>query len=137
MPASLKTTREKRGWQRLPLAVPVFVRGTDREGKEFLEFTTALNVSAGGMLVGLRRDLKRSSRVFLEVPAAPAPGPAAAAESTGRQPSGTRQKSSLGPARNLSARLVRVSEAAGWKLCGFRFVRPLAARRHKRESSFY
>ena len=41
---------ERRKWARLPLAIPVFVRSRDRKGKEFLEFATALNVSAGGML---------------------------------------------------------------------------------------
>ena len=46
---------ERRKWTRLPLAIPVFVRSRDEKGKEFLEFATALNVSAGGMLVAMRR----------------------------------------------------------------------------------
>jgi len=42
---------ERRSWPRLPLAIPVFVRSRDEKGKEFLEFATALNVSAGGALI--------------------------------------------------------------------------------------
>jgi hypothetical protein len=102
---------ERREWERLPLAVPVFVRGVDERGAEFLEFTSALNVSAGGMLVALRHMLARSSKVRLEIPAAPAP-------------EGT---ASVFAIRNLNARLVRVQEGPGWRLCGFRFTRPLLA----------
>ena len=49
-----KAGNERRKWTRLPLAIPVFVRSRDGKGKEFLEFATALNVSAGGMLVAIR-----------------------------------------------------------------------------------
>jgi hypothetical protein len=37
------------------LAIPVFVRSRDEKGREFLEFATALNISAGGMLVAVMR----------------------------------------------------------------------------------
>jgi hypothetical protein len=46
-----RPVNERRKWIRLPLAIPVFVRSRDDKGKDFLEFATALNVSAGGMLV--------------------------------------------------------------------------------------
>jgi len=39
------------------LAIPVFVRSHAEADKEFLEFATALNVSAGGMLVAGGTDL--------------------------------------------------------------------------------
>lgn len=102
---------DRRVFDRLPLAVPVFVRGVDERGVEFLEFTTALNISGGGMLVALRHTLARSSRVSLEIPAAPAPEGVVAAHAV----------------RMLNARLVRVQEGPGWRFCGFRFTRPLLA----------
>src|SRR5208282_6590375 len=57
---------ERRKWPRLPLAIPVFVRSRDDKGKEFLEFATALNVSAGGMLLAVRRVLSSSAQIQLE-----------------------------------------------------------------------
>jgi hypothetical protein len=46
-----KPENERRKWPRLPLAIPIFVRSREDNGKETLEFATALNVSAGGALV--------------------------------------------------------------------------------------
>ena len=66
-----KTGNERREWARLPLAIPVFVRSRDGKGKEFLEFATALNVSAGGMLVAIRRILPAVAQIQLEIPSAP------------------------------------------------------------------
>ena len=51
----------------MPLAIPVFVRSRDEKGKEFLEFATALNVSAGGVLVAVRRSLPLAAQVLLEI----------------------------------------------------------------------
>ncbi|MGH9469591.1 MAG: PilZ domain-containing protein [Terriglobia bacterium] len=65
--------KERRRSERLPLAVPVFARGVDEAGKEFLEFTTTLNISAGGALLAMRRYLATESPVTLEIPAAPLP----------------------------------------------------------------
>ncbi len=48
---------ERRGWDRLPISIPFFVRGTSASGEEFLEFATALNLSAGGLLLATRRYL--------------------------------------------------------------------------------
>src|SRR5258708_19729065 len=62
---------ERRQWPRLPLAIPVFVRTQSETEKEFLEFATALNVSAGGMLVAVRRSIPSTSHVSLEIPSAP------------------------------------------------------------------
>ena len=60
--------RERRSWPRLPLAIPVFVRSRDDDGTEFLEFATALNISACGVLVAVRRSLPLSARLSLEIP---------------------------------------------------------------------
>ena len=59
---------ERRSWPRLPLAIPVFVRTHGDDGKDFLEFATAMNVSAGGALVVLRRSLPLAAQVLLEIP---------------------------------------------------------------------
>src|SRR5579864_2149124 len=100
---------DRREWPRLPLAIPVFVRGRDGKGKEFLEFATALNVSAGGMLVAIRRVLPSVAQLVLEIPSAPvaalAPLPTAA--------------------RTLRAKTLRTTPAHGYYLLGLKFSRPL------------
>lgn len=104
-----KPAQERRKWTRLPLAIPVFVRSRDGKGKEFLEFATALNVSAGGMLVAIRRILPAVAQIRLEIPSAPvaalAPMPKAA--------------------RTLSAKTLRTTPAEGYYLLGLKFSRPL------------
>ena len=101
--------KERRKWTRLPLAIPVFVRSRDDQGKEFLEFATALNISAGGALVAVRRSLPPTAQLVLEIPSAPLAATVA-----------------LPPAaRTLRARTLRVSHADGYHLLGLRFLRPL------------
>lgn len=103
------SAKERRKWSRLPLAIPVFVRSRDRKGREFLEFATSLNVSAGGMLVAIRRVLPAISNILLEIPSAPvaamAPLPRAA--------------------RTLRAKTLRSTPADGYYLLGLQFTRPL------------
>ena len=100
---------ERRKWARLPLAIPVFVRSRDDKGKEILEFATALNVSAGGMLVAVRRVVPSSPYILLEIPSAPLAALA-----------------SLPPAsRNLRAKALRSTHAEGYYLLGLKFARPL------------
>lgn len=76
LPSSILSSpvrRERRKSQRLPIAIPVFLRGLDGRGKAFIEFASAVNVSAGGMLVAVRRILPVASRLSLEIPSAPVP----------------------------------------------------------------
>src|SRR5947209_6070364 len=101
--------QERRRWPRLPLAIPVFVRSHAEADKEFLEFATALNVSAGGMLVAVRRSLPSASQVSLEIPSAPL---AALAE----LPAVT---------RNLRAKVLRMQHGEGYNLVAVKFSRPL------------
>lgn len=61
---------ERRDWDRLPISIPFFVRGRKASGEEFLEFATALNLSAGGVLLAARRYLDPGSQISLEVPVA-------------------------------------------------------------------
>ena len=46
----------------------MFVRGTDQHGKSFVDFATALNISAGGALLVLNRRLQPETQVSLEIP---------------------------------------------------------------------
>jgi hypothetical protein len=61
---------ERRGWERLPISIPFFVRGKNANGEEFLEFATALNLSAGGILLATRRYLDPGAEITLEIPVA-------------------------------------------------------------------
>jgi hypothetical protein len=91
------------------LAIPVFVRSRDEKGKEFLEFATALNISAGGALVAVRRSLPKAAQVLLEIPSAPLSASAGLPRA----------------ARTLRARAVRVNHSEGYHLLGLKFARPL------------
>ena len=102
-------TAERRKWERLPLAIPVFVRTRDGKGKEFLEFATALNVSAGGMLVAVRRLLPPSTQISLEIPSAPVAALALVPQAS----------------RSMRARATRSTPGQGYYLLGLKFSRPL------------
>lgn len=97
---------DRRRWQRLPFAVPVFLRGKDERGKEFLEFTSAINISLGGALVATRRYFPVTSEILVEIPSGPVPGRV--------QP--------VPPERTLlEARIVRVAPSDRNYLCGLQF----------------
>lgn len=102
---------ERRKFQRLPLSIPVFVRGIDEAGKEFLEFATALNISAGGVLLATRRSLPKSASVALEIPVAPLPPDSISTQSI----------------RTLKARLVRITHGERYHLLGLRFTKAIQA----------
>lgn len=102
-------TAERRRWPRLPLAIPVFVRSRAEPDQEFLEFATALNVSAGGMLVAVRRSIPSSAQVLLEIPSAPLAALAALPR----------------VARSLRAKVLRMQHGEGYNLVGLKFSRPL------------
>jgi hypothetical protein len=93
----------------LPLAIPVFVRSRDGKGTEFLEFATALNVSAGGMLVAIRRVLPAIAQLRLEIPSAPVASLALLPRAS----------------RTLRAKALRSTPADGYYLLGLKFTRPL------------
>jgi hypothetical protein len=106
---SVTRAGERRKWTRLPLAIPVFVRSRDDKGKELLEFATALNVSAGGMLVAVRRVLPTSAQILLEIPSAPLAALASLPTAS----------------RNLRAKALRTTHAEGYHLLGLKFSKPL------------
>ena len=100
---------DRRRTTRVPLAVPVFARGTDEQGKKFLEFTTTLNLSADGALLVMRQFLPLFTQVSLEIPAAPLP----------------KLRASLTLVRNLQARVIRISPSEPSYLCALRFTHPI------------
>ena len=65
-----QSATDRREWDRLPISIPFFVRGRKGTGEEFLEFATALNLSAGGVLLATRRYLDPGTEISLEVPVA-------------------------------------------------------------------
>ena len=100
--------KEERKWARLQLAIPVFIRTRDGNGKD-LEFATAINISPGGVLVAARRSLPKSALVSLEIPSAPI-GPA----------NGLRTSSQI-----MQAKTVWVTHLDNYHLLGLKFARPL------------
>jgi hypothetical protein len=102
--------KEKRRWDRLKLAIPVFIRAQSSDGREALEFATATNVSAGGALLVVRRSLNKASWVTLEIPSAPiAP--------VHGMPSSPRR---------IRAKTVWVKHLDDYHLLGLKFAQPLA-----------
>jgi hypothetical protein len=104
-----KAETERRTWSRLPIAIPVFVRSKDESGQEFLEFASALNISAGGALIAVRRSPPLSSTVLLEIPSAPLGSVA----------------SSPVDSRNMRAEAIRISHAEDYHLVALKFLIPL------------
>jgi hypothetical protein len=107
--AQRRRARERRRSQRLSIAIPIFARALDSQGREFLEFTTTLNISAGGALLALRRYLPPESAISLEIPAAPLPHLASRPKLL----------------RAFPAQVVRMTPSEPSYLCAIRFNRPL------------
>jgi hypothetical protein len=102
-------TPQTRRWQRLAVAVPVFARGVDEKGKEFVEFTTLLNLGGGGGLLAYRRSAPRSPRMLLEIPSPPMPGLPLPANCV----------------QKLKSRVVHVMHSGPYDFLGVEFTRPL------------
>ncbi|HEX9110474.1 MAG TPA: PilZ domain-containing protein [Terriglobales bacterium] len=103
------SSKDQRKWPRLRLAIPVFVRASDGDGKDSLEFATAINISPGGALIVARRSMTKSAWVSLEVPSAPiAPVPGMPRSS-----------------RTMRAKAVWINHLDDYHLVGLKFARPL------------
>jgi hypothetical protein len=102
--------KEERKWARLQLAIPVFIRTQDGNGKDSLEFATAINISPGGALVVVRHSLPKSTVVSVEIPSAPI-GPA-----LGLKP----------PLSVMQAKAVWVAHLDDHHLLGLKFARPIS-----------
>jgi len=94
---------------RLRLQVPVFVRGTDTSGAEFVELTKTLNISATGACIASVHILRPDQLVHLTIPA---PSPSS---------------SSLVPSETppITAKVLRQNKLGEMRLFGLEFLRPL------------
>ena len=100
----LTAVSERRQWKRLTVAIPMFVRGTDLEGKPFVDFATALNIGDGGALLALKRGLAKGGEVSLEIPVGFLP-----------------QAQVPNVVRQIQGRLLRVERAENGFLVGIQF----------------
>jgi len=91
------------------LQVPVFLRGTDVSGVEFIELTKTLNISSTGACITSTHILRPDQTVHLTIPA---PSPAS---------------SSLVPSETppIVARVLRQESAGEMRLFGLEFLRTL------------
>lgn len=94
---------------RIRLQVPVFVRGTDAAGAEFIELTKTLNISATGACIASTHILRLDQTVHLTIPA---PAPA----TSGLVPSETPP---------ILAKVLRQDSAGDLRLFGLEFLHPL------------
>ena len=94
---------------RIRLQIPVFVRGTDASGSEFIELTKTLNISALGACIACQHVLRLNQAVHLTIPA---PSPAS---------------SSLVPSETppIIARVLRQNMMGDTRLFGLEFVHAL------------
>ena len=102
-------TLSTRSSPRIRLQVPVFLRGTDVSGTEFIELTKTLNISATGACIASTHILRPDQTVHLTIPA---PSPA----SSGLVPSETPP---------IVAKVRRQDSAGQMRLFGLEFVHPL------------
>ncbi len=110
---------DRRRWERIPVAIPVFLRGKDPDGKEFREFTTAFNIGGGGVLLATKRYVPRQSTIYLEIPAGP----------LSSQPMPQKYF------RDMIGRAVTVTHTEQCYLCGVKFSRPLTQPLTRKPSS--
>jgi hypothetical protein len=105
----LVETSSTRRSPRIRLQVPVFVRGTDVSGAEFIELTKTLNISSTGACITSTHILRPDQTVHLTIPA---PAPAS---------------SSLVPSETppIIAKVLRQESAGEMRLFGLEFLRPL------------
>jgi c-di-GMP-binding flagellar brake protein YcgR len=62
-------SEDRREYYRLPIRVPIFIKGTDNRGREFLELTHTVNVSASGACFVTKQELQVSGELMVSIPA--------------------------------------------------------------------
>ena len=101
---------QRRTSPRIRLQVPVFVRGSDSSGVEFIELTKTMNISATGACIACTRMLRAEQLIYLTIPA---PSPIS---------------SSMVPSETppIAAKVLRRHDLDGdVRLFGLEFLRPL------------
>ncbi len=100
---------ERRRSPRIRLQIPIFVRGVDATGAEFLDLTKTLDISATGAFLASPRLLRAENVVHLTIPAPPS-------SSSGMVPSETPP---------IQARIRRQQTAGDVHLVGVEFFKAL------------
>jgi len=100
---------ERRRFQRIRLQVPLFIRGKDAYGEQFLELAKTLDISAIGAFITSPRPLAMNEVVTLTIPAP-------SITSSALVPSG------MPP---LQAKVKRSQEAGDVQLIGVEFLKPI------------
>jgi PilZ domain len=100
---------ERRRSARLQLQIPVFLRGLDSAGTEFLELTKTVDISATGALVLSRRTFHPDQHLRITIPVS------------------SEQVSGLVPAETppIQLRVMRSVPAGDTHLIGIEFLAPL------------
>lgn len=100
---------QTRAHARIRIQIPVFLRGYDAQGLEFIELTRTLNISAMGACIASAHILRPGQTVYLTIPA-----PATAS-------------SSLVPSETppISAKVRRQETLGDLKVFGLEFLRSL------------
>ncbi len=100
---------ERRRSARIRLQVPVFLRGTDASGMEFIELTKTLNIGASGACLASTHTVPADQLVHLTIPA---PSPTS---------------SSLVPNETppIAARILRQDVLGDMRLLALEFLKPL------------
>jgi hypothetical protein len=104
------TPAERRRSQRIHVQIPMFIRGTDAAGLEFLDLTKTLDISATGAFLASSRAIRMNQLLHLTIPAPPSPS----------------TPSSLAPEMPpIQARVCRHRAVEGIHLLGVEFLRAL------------
>ncbi len=102
------TPVERRRSQRIPVQFPVFIRGVDSSGGDFLELTKTLDFAATGAYLASLRPLPANQLLSLTIPA---PSSAATTLPVETPP--------------IQARVKRCANVGGTYLLGVEFLKPL------------
>jgi len=102
-------TSKQRRFPRIRLQVPIFLRGQDASGVDFVELTKTLNISASGACIASTHLLRLDQLVHITIPT---PSPA----SSGLVPNETPP---------ITARVLRQQAAGELRLFGIEFSKPL------------
>ena len=102
------TPAERRRSQRIHVQIPMFVRGTDAAGLEFLDLTKTLDISATGAFLASPRAIRTNQLVNLTIPAPSSPSATLPPETP-----------------PIPARVRRHHAAAGVYLLGVEFLKAL------------
>lgn len=100
---------ERRRFQRIHLQIPLFIRGRDVHGEQFMELAKTLDISALGAFLTCPRALAVGDFVTLTIPAP-------SITSSGLVPAG------MAP---IQARVKRQQEAGDVHLVGVEFLKPI------------